>query len=214
MTAWAETDVAASLFGAFNTGASNSSTVIIQSPANAAGGLLEVRHIKNPLIGYELTYSFNRANQNYSRPTILYLPACPTGFSACGQTTYETVSANAHEVTGDWIASLKVAKLRPFALAGGGVLFDEPSNAVLTTISYFPPTTLSQMTVTKVSGASSTQGVFVYGAGLDWPLLPHIALRVQYRGNLYKAPALAQVFSSTGAFTHTAEPMMGVSFKF
>ena len=54
---------------------------------------------------------------------------------------------------------------------------------------------------------------FVYGAGLDWTLLPHLGLRLQYRGNLYKASDLTSAFSSTNAFTHTAEPVIGIYFR-
>jgi hypothetical protein len=60
---------------------------------------------------------------------------------------------------------------------------------------------------------SATKGVFVYGGGLDWGLLPHIGLRFQYRGNVYSAPALTTVFTSSGAFVHNAEPVVGIYFK-
>lgn len=185
----AQTDVAASLYGAFSQATSGNNTM--QSPSNAAGGLLELRHIDNPLIGYEVTYSFNRANQTYSSNA----PLSIVGASG-------TVPANAHEVTADWIVSLKMASWRPFALAGGGILFNVPTSG--------------QFTTSTGSAATSTsyQGVFVYGAGVDWSLLPHLGLRFQYRGNLYKAPNLTKLFTSTGAFTHTAEPMIGVFFRF
>lgn len=190
-TACAETDVAASLYGAF-TGTTNGNGTA-QSPSNAAGGLLEVRHIRNPIIGYEGTYSFNRANQAYQETILCPGVNCPINAAA-------SVSANAHEVTADWLASLKIRNLRPFALAGGGVLLDKPVNAT---------------SGTSIVGAtaSTTKPVFVYGAGVDWGLLPHIGLRLQYRGNLYKAPNLTKLFTSTNAFTHTAEPMIGVYFR-
>ena len=60
----AQTDVSASVYGVF-TGISDGNTVT-QSPSNAAGALFEVRHIKNPLVGFETTYAFNRANQTYA----------------------------------------------------------------------------------------------------------------------------------------------------
>jgi opacity protein-like surface antigen len=186
--ACAQTDVAVSLYGAF-TGTTTGNNVI-QSPSNAAGGLIEVRHISHPWLGYEGTYSYNRANQKYSLGD---LPAvCPS--SGCG-ITMASVSANAHEVTGDWVASLKVANFRPFALAGGGVLFDAPTGGETRT-------------------SSTTKPVFVYGGGLDWGLLPHIGLRFQYRGNLYKAPDLTALFTSASKFTHTSEPMIGAYFRF
>jgi hypothetical protein len=60
---------------------------------------------------------------------------------------------------------------------------------------------------------SSNKPVFVYGAGLDWGLIPHLGVRLQYRGNLYKAPELTTVFTSSGAFVHTAEPVIGVYLR-
>src|SRR5579863_5659290 len=71
--AGAQTDVALSAFGAFSGTTNGNGTV--QSPSNAAGGMIELRHIDNPLIGYEGTYSFNRANQVYRAR----LTVCPVG---------------------------------------------------------------------------------------------------------------------------------------
>jgi opacity protein-like surface antigen len=103
--------------------------------------------------------------------------------------------ANAHEVSADWVASVKVRNLRPFALAGGGLLFDVSSGG-------------------QTDTSTAAKPVFVYGAGLDWGLIPHIGLRFQYRGNLYKTPDLTTLFTSTGAFTRTAEPMIGAYVRF
>jgi opacity protein-like surface antigen len=183
VAASAQTDVAASLYGAFSGTTNGNGTV--QSPSNSAGGLLELRHISNPLIGYDVTYSYNRDNQTYKSPAGV---ACP------GSCTTAAVSANAHELTGDWVVSVHGANLRPFALAGVGVLFNEPTG-------------------NQSDTTSATKPVFVYGAGLDWGMLPHLGLRFQYRGNLYKAPDLTRLFTSTSAFTHTSEPMIGVYFR-
>ena len=182
--AQAQTDVALSLYGAFS-GTTNANGTV-QSPANSAGGLVELRHIKNPLVGYEVTYSYNRANQRYRSDC--------SGI-ACTTIAPITVEANAHQVTGDWVASLHLANLRPFALVGVGVLFNQPTGDQFAT-------------------TSDTQAVFQYGAGLDLGLIPHLGLRFQYRGNLYKAPDLSKVFTSTDAFTHTSEPMIGAYFRF
>jgi len=179
------TDVALSIYGAF--GGTTTGDGVQQSPSNAAGGIVEVRHISNPIIGFEGTYSFNRANQVYS----------PTAYACgiiCGPTTPAAVSADAHELTGDWVPSVKIANLRPFGLVGAGILFNQPASGQSDT-------------------TSSTKPVFVYGAGLDWGLLPHIGLRLQYRGNLYKAPDLTTLYGSSGAFTRTAEPMIGVYLR-
>ena len=69
---------------------------------------------------------------------------------------------------------------------------------------------------TSSQNANNTEvkPVFVYGAGLDWALVPHLGLRFQYRGNLYEAPDLTKIYTSTSAFTHTAEPMIGAFVRF
>jgi opacity protein-like surface antigen len=192
----AQPDIAASIYGTFS--GTTTGNNIVQSPANAAGVLLEVREIKNPLVGFEGTYSYNRADQGYR---LYALPLdCPTPTSgACGVVSV-LVPNNAHEITGDWIVSIKLANLRPFALAGGGLLLNQPSSA---------PANATTLGTTM----SATKGVLVYGGGLDWQLVPHIGLRFQYRGNVYSAPALTTVFTSSGAFVHTAEPVVGIYFK-
>jgi opacity protein-like surface antigen len=200
----AQTTAAASLYGAFNKSTSGNNTK--QSPANAAGGLIELRQIKSPLFGYEVTYAYNRANQGLSSGSLV----CP-GVSCTLSTA--AISANAHEVTGDWVISVKAGSLRPFALAGGGFLLNVPTGGTVTTTTDFNQTGLSAQSTTTAATSTSTKGVFVYGGGLDWRLLPRIGLRLQYRGNLYQASALATAFSSTNAFTHTAEPMIGVYFR-
>lgn len=184
----AQTSVALSAYGAFNGTTTGNGT--IQSPSNSAGGLLEIRHISNPILGFEATYSFNRANQTYS-PTN---PAtvCPGLLPTCNITP-ETVRANAHEVTADWTPSIGIANFRPFGVLGIGALFDVP--------------------VSGQGGSTTTKAVYVYGAGLDWGLLPHLGLRFQYRGNLYKAPDISRLYTSTNQFTHTAQPMIGIYFR-
>jgi hypothetical protein len=71
-TALAQTSISASVYGAFSGTTTGNGTT--QSPANQAGGLVELRHVSNPILGFEATYSFNRADQNYSN---LILPSGP-----------------------------------------------------------------------------------------------------------------------------------------
>lgn len=182
-----QTDVSLSIYGAFS--GSTSGDGFAQSPSNAAGGTIAVRHIDNPLVGYEGTYSFNRANQVYA-PLV-----CPGAGIVPGCDPAQPVSANAHEITGDWVASIKLANVRPFALAGAGLIFNQPASG-------------------QANTTSSDKGVFVYGIGLDWGLLPHLGLRLQYRGNVYKAPDLSTVFGSSTQFEHTGEPMIGAYLRF
>jgi opacity protein-like surface antigen len=180
----AQTSVALSVYGAFS-GATNGNGVA-ESPSNSAGGLVELRHISNPLLGWEATYAYNRANQVYHLTGDL---PCPTNDCTAA------ISANAHEITGDWVPSVHIGSVRPFAVLGIGALLNEPAG--------------SQSDTT-----SSNKVVYVYGAGLDWRLIPHIGLRFQYRGNLYKTPDVSRLYTSTNAFTHTAEPVLGAYFSF
>lgn len=179
----AQTDLALSVYGAFSSSAGNGLSLsgVSDTPSNSAGGMIELRHIRNPFVGYEATYSFNRANQVYSTICTFCLPVA--------------VSANAHEITGDWVFSAHSGNLRLFALGGAGLLLNEPTSGQSDT-------------------QSSNTAVYVYGAGLDWGLLPHLGLRFQYRGNVHKAPYITKSFSSPDAFTQTAEPMIGAYFRF
>jgi opacity protein-like surface antigen len=208
-TAFAQTSVALSGYGAFSGATTGNGTT--QSPANQAGGLIELRHIANPILGFEATYSFNRADQTYtSRPG-----ACPA--FGCSIST-ETVRANAHEITADWVPSLGIANFRPFGVLGVGLLLDVPSDsqATVITVTGCPTcaTPTGSIATTTNPTSTSTKPVYVYGAGLDWGLLPHLGLRFQYRGNLYQSPNVTKLFSSTNTFTHTAEPMIGAYFNF
>ncbi len=185
--AHAQTSVGLSLYGAFT--GTTSGNGVQQSPSNSAGGIIELRHISNPVVGWEATYSYNRANQTYSyNPP----PECPTPGCVLPP---GAVSANAHEVTADWVPSVHISNLRPFGVLGLGLLLNEPVSGQSNT-------------------TSSDQAVYVYGAGLDWGLLPHLGLRFQYRGNLYKAPDVTRLYTSTNAFAHTAEPMIGAYLSF
>ena len=203
----AQTSIALSGYGAFSGTTTGNGGA--QSPANQAGGIVEIRHISNPLVGLEATYSFNRANQNYA----------PYEQVTCGipcEPELESVHvpANAHEITADWTPSLHIANVRPFGVLGAGVLIDVPAGNETTVYSSCGTTTCLPPTMPPGSPTKTTlTPVYVYGAGLDWGLLPHIGLRLQYRGNLYKAPDVTALFTSTGAFTHTAEPMIGIYFR-
>lgn len=199
----AQTTVSASLYGAFSGAATGNNTT--ESPSNQAGGLVEVRHTSNPILGFEATYSFNRADQTYSNT----VPPVTCGIPCGPYIDRVRVPANAHEITADWTPSVHIANLRPFGVLGVGVLLNVPSGneTIITESGGQTSSTTSDDTSTTV------KPVYVYGAGLDWGLLPHIGLRLQYRGNLYSAPNVTSLFSSTNTFTHTAEPMVGIYFS-
>src|SRR5580700_7305733 len=90
----AQPDIAASVYGTFS--GSTTGNNVIQSPSNAAGVLLEVRDIHNPLVGFEGTYSYNRSDQGYASVSV----ACPAVTGVSCNTPPAFVLNNAHEVTG------------------------------------------------------------------------------------------------------------------
>ena len=196
----AETDVALSGYAAFtpSTTASN----VVQHPASQGGYLIELRHISNPIEGFKINYGFNRANQRYS--TVGTCTANCTSLTA-------SVPADAHEVTAEWVVSLHLLNVRPFAFAGGGALITVPQGSTARqTICGTACTTSNIIATTK----KDTRGLFTYGAGLDFAVLPHIGLRFQYRGRVSKAPDLVSAFSSTNKFARTSEPVFGVFLSF
>lgn len=205
----AQTSVAGSIYGAFNGATSGNGTQ--QSPANQAGGMIEIRHISNAILGFEATYSFNRADETYSK--VIYPPTTSSCNGSCGPETQTLrVPANAHEIAFDWTPSLHFANLRPFGVLGIGLMLNVPSGNPTLTLTGSSNSLAGDVTAGNTS--TSTKAVYVYGAGLDWGLLPHFGLRIQYRGNLYSAPNMSSLYSSTNSFTHTAEPMAGVYFNF
>ncbi len=211
-----ETDIGLSGFGAF-TGATASlnNGDESQRATSSGGGMLEFRHIRNAFVGFEGTYSLQRANQVYNFTGAFPLIPVGTGPASPGAPVQTSVSAMTHELTGDWVVSSRLTKsLRFFALAGVGVRITVPTNSP----------SGSQTTT------SSTPS-YIYGFGADWEFLRHIGLRAQYRGDIHRMPAVASALvlpystspvlpgaptplSSPSSFEHDAEPMIGLYYRF
>ncbi len=179
------TDAGLSFYKTFTSATSGHGTT--QTPSNSVGGLFEVRQIFKPLFGYDVSYSFNPASQSYAPEVGACAYAC--------QNPPTKVTASASEIAFNWVASYKVGSLRPFVLAGLGLFIAVPRGTAYGNITIVRPT-------------------YVYGGGLDWNVGPRFGLRIQYRGNVYKAPDISQIYPTTGAFTQTAEPMAGVFYRF
>jgi hypothetical protein len=219
-SAYAQTDVALSASGAF-TGATASlnNGNETQGATSSGGGMLEFRHIRSGLVGFEGTYSLQRANQlfTYTGPYPV-IPVCVPG--PCSPPSnpipaMTSVSAMTHELSGDWIVSDPIKKsVRLFALAGVGVRITVPGSGP----------SGSQI-------ATSVTPSYIYGFGTDWAFLPHFGLRVQYRGDIHKVPEVAKALvlpystspvppgsptplTTPDSVEHDAEPMVGVYYRF
>ena len=111
---------------------------------------------------------------------------------------FTSVQAGLHELTGAYVLKATGSRFSPFALAGTGALVFSPTS-----------------NVDPFLGASTqARAVFLYGAGADYNLSSHFGIRAQYRGLVYKAPDFGISGLQTDVVTHTAEPSIGVVFRF
>jgi outer membrane immunogenic protein len=155
----------------------------IKNKATETGGLL---------IGYR--YNLTRwlaaeANYGYDSNTQSYIGG-----------TSARVQSKIHQVTGSAVVKLPhIARIQPYALAGGGgLIFDPTDNAG----------------DTFAGATSQARGAFLYGGGADYAFTRHLSLRAEYRGFVYKAPSFSLASLKTDAWTHTAQPSAGIVYRF
>jgi outer membrane immunogenic protein len=93
-------------------------------------------------------------------------------------------------------------RINPFLLAGGGGLRFNPGSQFI------------DGTLSPFAAKSQTSLAVLYGGGLEYRLWKRLALRVQYRGLIYKSPDFAVPSLRTGVYGHMAEPTAGLVVKF
>jgi opacity protein-like surface antigen len=107
------------------------------------------------------------------------------------------------EYTGAYTLNLfHFQKLEPFLFAGGGAL------------RFYPGKTFIDGFQNGFPAYTQTSLAFLYGGGVDYPVWRRVALRLQYRGLIYKEPTLRIQQFFTGVRGHMAEPAIGVVFRF
>jgi len=113
------------------------------------------------------------------------------------------IQTNVHQITGALVitAPESIGILKPFALAGGGVLKFDPIENGFTGIGPFGP-------------LGQNKGTFIYGGGTDVNFGKNVALRLEYRGLVYDRPDFGFGFLNVGKTTHTAQPSAGIVFRF
>jgi len=178
-------DIAVSGVGVFPKQSTGNS--VQQDPTNSGGFLITYSHRFRPRQSVQANYSFTRNTQYY---TIMGTTTGP----------FTAQQANVHEITGAYVLDAgNDRKLDPFIMAGAGALI-------------FDPTTNS--TNSTFGSTTQTEATFLYGFGLNYRLVHGVGLRLQYRGLIYKAPDFGISDISTGAWTHSAEPSLGLTFRF
>ncbi len=121
------------------------------------------------------------------------------------------------EYSGAYVFSFHQSeRIEPFVFAGAAAL------------TFYPSYDFNSINgvQTNLPAAQQTKPAFLYGGGLDWRIfssLPlvhrfslskYLALRLQYRGLIYKAPDFKVQNLFTGARGHMAEPSVGIVVKF
>lgn len=173
-----QADIEVNFYGALN-GMISSNNTPEKTPSNSVGGMIEFRFIRNPLLGFEATYSYSRPSQT----SVTFPVGTPVGLPPGAIYGYTTYSTTTQQITGDWVFSKQVRKLRPFPLAGIGGVFTGNSSSMYGT-------------------QSSANLAYVYGVGLDWRLLSRVGLRLQYRGNIYKLTSSGDIFPGSANFSY------------
>ncbi len=156
----------------------------LEHATNTGGFLVNYRFHINGWLAAEASYGYDRNTQES------FTPGGNIG-----------IQANVHQATGALVVNLPVSvhRVRPYVLAGAGALvFDPTGNAG-----------------GIVSGVQrQARPAFVYGGGLDYRLVRHVALRLEYRGFVYDRPDFGIAALSSNITTHSAEPSAGLVFHF
>jgi len=172
----------------------------VLTPTNSGALLITGRYRFSEHSSVEINYSHTANSQIYFSAPLTYR-------------IQDTIA----EYSGAYVFSFhQSAKTEPFVFAGAAALVFYPGynfNTVNGVQTYLP-------------ASQQTQPAFLYGGGLDYrifsslPLIRrssltnHLALRLQYRGLVYKAPAFNVQNLFTGARGHMAEPSVGIVVKF
>jgi opacity protein-like surface antigen len=180
-----QTDIGVSGLFAMTSGTTGLGTK--QTPSNGAGGMIELRHISSPFVGYELAFSYNKANQKYEPD--------PAGCVLTCQNDETKITGGALEFAVNYVVSKEIGNLRPFAVGGLGVYIVTPG-------------------ATPYGNNTPIRGTYIYGGGVDYNIGRHLGVRAQFRGNLYKAPNVSAIFPATGKYTQSLEPMAGFFYRF
>ncbi len=105
------------------------------------------------------------------------------------------IPMDVHALTISGIVRLPMLRtVRPFLRAGGGLMEFEPRQSF--------------------ANGDQQRGAFVYGGGLDVPVVRRVALRAEYRGFVYKVPDFDSSTLKVGKYNHAAVPSGGLVLTF
>jgi opacity protein-like surface antigen len=155
-----------------------------RTTTNTGGFLVGYRYHINRWLAAEANYGYDRDTQKY--------------FSTGG---LSRIQSDVHTATADAVISLpfRIARLNPYVLGGGGSLVFHPTGNA----------------GGFVSGTDTqARGAFLYGVGGNYALTRHWSVRAEYRGYVYKDADFGVRALNTDSWTHTAQPSVGIAFRF
>ena len=157
---------------------------VTQHTTDSGGVLVSYRNRFNSWLGADLSYGYTRNTQQNFRPAGAF-----------------NVQSNVHQTTAALVASApgRIVGFRPFALAGGGALTFSPTN---------------NLGGFALGADRHARAAFVYGGGADFGVNDNFAIRLEYRGLVYKRPDFGLALLDSNATTHTAQPSVGFVFRF
>jgi len=179
-------DVGATYAGVFSkTSAAQLGNTTLK-PTTSGAVLLSFRYHFHRLHGIEVNVGHTRNSQVFTIP--------PDTFR---------LNTGITEISAAYVFSpFHGKRLDPFLFGGGGVLRFSVGDQYIDGFK-------------TVLGAKDQKPLAIlYGGGADYRLWKALALRVQYRGLVYKVPDFKQTRFFTGVMGNLAEPSAGIVFKF
>ena len=179
-------DVGLAYSGVFSKTSTASQSSVTLKPTTSGAALGTVRYHFNPTHAVEVNFGHTHNSQVFTAP--------PDTFR---------VNNGITEFSAAYVLSpFHSRRIDPFFLAGGGSLKFNPGNQYIDGV------------LSPFAAKSQTSLAALYGGGLDYWLWKHLALRVQYRGLIYKTPDFSVPGLHLGVYGHMAEPTAGLVIKF
>ena len=157
---------------------------ITRHTTDSGGLLVSYRNRFSRLFGVDLSYGYTRNTQS---------DFTPAGASRVQSDVHQTTAALVAHTPG------RVFGLRPFALSGAGALTFNPIN---------------NFGGIAIGADTQARAAFVYGGGADYDINDHFALRLEYRGLVYKRADFGLAALNSDAVTHAAQPSAGFVVRF
>jgi outer membrane immunogenic protein len=179
-------DVGVAYTGVFSKTSAASQSSVTLKPTTSGGVLASFRYHFNHTHGIEVDFGHTHNSQVFTVP--------PDTFRVDNGIT---------EFSAAYVFSpFHLHRIDPFLLAGGGTLKFNPGNQYI------------DGTLSPFAAKRQTSLAVLYGGGVDYRLWKRLAMRVQYRGLIYKTPDFHVPVLRTGVYGHMAEPTAGLVLKF